>query len=156
MASIPERLMAKISPEPNSGCWLWCAAADPNGYGRMSVTGRAGALAHRLSYAAFKGPVGDDDCVLHKCNVPSCINPDHLYLGDRADNMRDTVAADHHLYGDRHMHSKISEADAAIILNSKERGAVLARRFGISPALVCMIRKGKKRTYLRKVQSYGK
>ena len=64
------------------------------------------ALAHRISYATFKGPVLEDDCVLHKCNVTSCINPDHLYLGDRADNMRDTVAADHHLYGDRHVGSR--------------------------------------------------
>jgi hypothetical protein len=143
--TIVQRLEKYTSPEPNSGCWLWDGAADPNGYGRIRINKRT-KLTHRVSYAERRGAIADDVCVLHKCNVPACINPDHLYLGDRADNWRDTIASGHVSYGDKHPDTKLSEKDAAYIRQSREQGRVLARRFRVSEALVSMIRRSQKRT----------
>jgi hypothetical protein len=77
-------------PEPNSGCWLWLGGTDRLGYGKVNVQGHF--LAHRLAYAETHGDIPEGLLVLHKCDVPSCVNPDHLYIGDDQDNMNDMAA----------------------------------------------------------------
>jgi len=86
---LSKRFWDKVSPEPNSGCWLWTAAVDPNGYGKFGVPGQyRTALSHRYSFENLVERA--DDCfVCHKCDNPSCVNPYHLFLGDQKDNMRD-------------------------------------------------------------------
>jgi hypothetical protein len=76
-------------PEPNSGCWLWLGSTDKLGYGKVNVGGHY--LAHRLAYADTVGPIPDGMLVLHRCDMPSCVNPEHLYVGDDQDNMDDMV-----------------------------------------------------------------
>lgn len=75
---------------PAEGCWLWPAATTKNGYGFFNTSGpkRTPVLAHRVSYALFKGPIGDS-WVLHHCDIPPCVAPAHLYLGSQDDNMYD-------------------------------------------------------------------
>jgi hypothetical protein len=74
-----------------SSCWHWVGVRSEFGYGRMTYEGRTQG-AHRLSYQAFVGPITDGMSVLHKCDNPSCINPDHLWLGTYSDNRRDCQA----------------------------------------------------------------
>ena len=69
-------------------CWHWCGPRNPQGYGRMTFEGRL-QFAHRLSYRAFVGPIADGLSVCHACDNPSCINPEHLWLGTYSDNRRD-------------------------------------------------------------------
>ena len=100
-APLQERFDAKYVPEPNSGCWLWSAAVTPSGgakgkppkafYGTILV-GRRGTLAHRVSYQLHCGHIPSGMSVLHTCDVPLCVNPEHLFLGTQTDNMRDCVA----------------------------------------------------------------
>jgi hypothetical protein len=94
-----DRFLAKYVPEPNSGCWLWTAHCDRQGYGTLTAMPEESAkgkrwpfMAHRISFEQFRGPIPEGMCVLHKCDVPSCVNPDHLFLGSNADNMADKVA----------------------------------------------------------------
>lgn len=82
-----ERFYEKIIPVAESGCWLWIAHILNNGYGQF-WDGDKLVLAHRFSYALSFGELGGMD-VLHKCDVPSCVNPAHLFLGSHADNMAD-------------------------------------------------------------------
>lgn len=88
-AALRERLLAKCIPEPNSGCWLWLGAVRDGGYGGIKINRRV-VRAHRVALEVFTGtPVPDNLCVCHRCDVPACINPDHLFVGTASDNMRD-------------------------------------------------------------------
>ncbi len=71
-----------------SGCWVWRSTIVWNGYGRMWYCGQ-GIRAHRMSWMLHRGPIPKGLWVLHKCDNPPCVNPDHLFVGTRSDNMRD-------------------------------------------------------------------
>lgn len=73
-----ERILANITAEPNSGCWLWLKTCNQKGYGTIGVPGRRNAFVHRLTYEHFVGPIPDGLVLDHKCCVTSCVNPQHL------------------------------------------------------------------------------
>jgi hypothetical protein len=87
--TVKERLLRGCVPEPNTGCWLWTRTQHRQGYGSLWVSG-AMQYAHRVAFCEFLGDPGTLN-VLHRCDVPACINPDHLFLGTHADNMQDMV-----------------------------------------------------------------
>jgi hypothetical protein len=89
---LADRFHEKYTPEPNSGCWLWDAYVGTSGYGRLQ--GRRGKpphTSHRLSWELHFGTIPDDMFVLHRCDVRSCVNPDHLFIGSKGDNNRDAA-----------------------------------------------------------------
>lgn len=137
-----ERLEENYEPEPNSGCWIWTGGWKlPHGYGRltvgsMSLGTRRVDLAHRISYAEFVGPIPDRLHVLHRCDNPPCINPQHLFLGTAADNITDMLMK-------RRVHSKVTWPQVDEIRQAAIAGesqVSIARRYGITQVSVgCII-----------------
>ena len=89
---IAERLYSKIN-KTKSGCWEW-QGATKNGYGHTIIGSRKDGSrrtisTHRLSYMISKGEIPEGYEVCHKCDNPKCINPEHLFVGTRQDNIDD-------------------------------------------------------------------
>lgn len=82
---------ARSIPIPECGCWVWEWSTQKRGYGDFRAFGKTHYLAHRASYAAYKGEIPDGLHVMHKCDNRSCCNPDHLTLGTNQDNIQDSV-----------------------------------------------------------------
>lgn len=83
------RFMQKV--DQSEGCWDWCGASRGNGYGAIKVNGKV-VDAHRVSYVIHKGPVPVGKLVMHSCDNRTCVNPEHLSLGDCKDNHNDAIA----------------------------------------------------------------
>lgn len=90
----PDYFLNQSIPEPNSGCWLWAGAIAATGYGVVAVNGK-NKRAHRLSYEAANNALLPSTVVVcHRCDTPSCVNPEHLFAGSQADNVRDCLLKD--------------------------------------------------------------
>ena len=88
MDKLKKRFLKRI--DLGSECWLWTGCKNKQGYGSIRVQ-RKTQLAHRIAYLLFVGVVPSDKDVLHKCDIPGCVCPDHLFLGTAQDNSRDMI-----------------------------------------------------------------
>ena len=149
--SLLDRFEDKYIPITEMGCWIWMGVLR-NGYGGIRVTSNpADSLegAHRVSYKLFKGEIPDKLYVCHKCDVPSCVNPDHLFLGTAKDNMQDALNKGKLFWkgqkrnfpkGSNHKQAKLTESDVKEIRESTEPGINLAKRYGVSNNVISRIR----------------
>jgi hypothetical protein len=139
-----------------SGCWLWTGTTRKPSkkyvyrYGVIRVKHGARGCgvpsefmrAYKVSWMLHCSDIPAGAHVLHKCNNPMCVNPDHLYLGDHKTNMRDMALSG------RHGKLKVTNAQALEIRASKEPTKVLCERYGLERSTVKGIRNGKARNHL--------
>jgi len=139
------RLLAKIEPDLNTGCWLWAGPwASRTGYGRLSVHNRE-TSAHRYSWQVHRGPIPDGLFVCHRCDTPLCVNPAHLFLGTNAENTRDREAKGRGPQGARNPFSTLTEETVRNLRRVwAERGnmAAEARRLGVNCSAVYRAARG--------------
>lgn len=131
------------------GCWEWQGAKTRGGYGHLAVSGETvrNIRASRLSYELRYGPIAGGLHVLHRCDNPGCVRPDHLFLGTEDENRKDKVAKGRCPCGERHPGAKLTNAQARQIreryflcsATTKE----LAAEYGVDPYAIRSIIKGK-------------
>lgn len=134
--------------ERTESCWLWTGTKLRAGYGSLSVSNAppVRALAHRLSWQIHHGEIPDGMHVLHRCDNPSCVRPDHLFLGTHRDNMLDKVSKGRanaprgeRVWGAKLTPEQVREARAAY--RAGTRVADLARKYGVShPSMTKAVR----------------
>lgn len=134
-------------PVTESGCWLWVGSMAADGYGEYSA-GRTDSKsrppkAHRYSYVRAHGAIPDGQCVCHRCDVPLCVNPRHLFLGSPLVNNSDKVRKARHIYGRRVRTAKLTEDQVREIRSASGTIASIAQRYGITDANVSQIRLGR-------------
>lgn len=127
------RFWLKVDQQSDSACWLWIACKNANGYGIMNVAGRP-MSAHRISWVIHNDQIPDGMCVCHKCDTPSCVNPNHLFLGTQKENMRDAKTKGRMQRGERHYRAKLNRKDVVDIKRLHSQGVMikqLASNYGV-------------------------
>lgn len=149
-ASLEEKLsLYRIQP---NGCWLWIGRINKDGYGLITIGSRrddskAQALAHRAMFAMKVQSIKGGQQVLHRCDSPGCVNPEHLFLGTQADNVADMVAKQRQQRGSRNGHAKLTEQNVRVIRKLLVGGVSkpeIGRRFGVDRSVISMISSGKR------------
>jgi HNH endonuclease len=131
-------------PEPNSGCWLWLGAVDQDQYGiGWDTELKRNMRAHRMVYEILVGPIPSDKKLLHRCDNPCCVNPDHMTIGTTAENNADMREKGRHAFGIRHGMNKLSEQEVIAIREAEGTHQEISNRFGISKATVTHIKNGR-------------
>lgn len=144
--SLRDRLLLHSHVDP-TGCWLWRGTKFKNtGYGQVTYK-RKVYSAHRLSMHVFNGfDLKSKSLILHHCDVKLCVNPSHLYEGDRLDNARDAVERGRQPTGSRHWNAKLDEDKVREIFRLLHEGVSpvdIAYKFGVEKSTVNLIRRRK-------------
>lgn len=124
-----------------TGCHEWTGVKVGKGYGQMSYEGKK-RRAHRLAFElAFGSPLSMH--VLHKCDNPACVRPDHLFLGTNAQNVADKMAKGRHraAKGEKQGHAKLTDEQARLILLDTRMQKDIAIDYGVSRGTICMLKK---------------
>ena len=134
--------IARSEPNPSTGCWIWQKAKNNKGYGVCRVDGETW-LAHRASMSAFIGkPVEPGLMVCHRCDTPSCVNPNHLFTGLAADNSLDMKSKGRQQQLGGHWNASLCASDVKEIrlrAGIGEDQSSIANLFGVSQSTVSEI-----------------
>lgn len=146
-----DRFKARLAVQPN-GCWKWMGSIlkktdrpQREWYGQWRNTAGKHEVTHRAAWRLLVGPIPTRACVLHRCDNAQCCNPDHLFLGTQADNVKDMWdkgrAKPGTSLGEAHGMSKLNGESVRDILSSPLRGVDLAKKYGVSKTTITDIRK---------------
>jgi hypothetical protein len=133
---------------PETGCHWYAGSQDRHGYGviyRLAGGIKRSWLAHRVSYERHKGPIPDGLHILHSCDNPSCVNPDHLRTGTQADNNRDRDERGRQVAvkGEAHGATTITNEQAQEIREAAGTLKELGLRYGVHLSTISNIKRGK-------------
>lgn len=145
-----------IGQGPAGTCWIWQAGKYPFGYGQFWDTRiRKGNCAHRVAWELTQGSIPEQAHLCHKCDNPSCVNPEHLFPGTPKDNAQDRSAKGRNNIpcGQASRLAKLSEVQVQEIVLLIQQGishTVIARQYGVSRQAITLIAKGKNWKHITK------
>jgi len=135
--------------DKSGDCWLWTRSCNKRGYGQFKAPDKI-KLAHRVSWEISNGPIPEGHGVLHHCDNPPCVRPDHLFLGTDKDNVRDAIEKGRFVYlpvkfGEQHPGAKLTEEVVLQMRSLREIGwtyQAIADRYGlIKETAMCAIKR---------------
>jgi hypothetical protein len=138
--------------EKTDSCWLWTGkSVDRAGYGKLSTGGKGSPhkMAHRISYELHKGEIPDGLVVMHSCDNPKCVNPEHLSVGTHKQNTHDAVAKGRMvcnlpvggMHGRANPNAKLNDNAVRQIRASTVKASDLAAKYGVSKTVINMVRR---------------
>jgi hypothetical protein len=128
----------------DSGCWMWRSTVKRDGYGQFWYEGKP-VKAHHVSYRLHKGPIPTGAWVCHTCDVKTCVNPEHLYVGDARTNARDRDQRQRHIGRRKRADLPLIEATVKEIHRLRAEGLsqiAIGRRVGYAQPTVSKILNG--------------
>jgi HNH endonuclease len=150
-----------VQKNRTTGCLEWLRSKNKLGYGSIRVNGKTH-FAHRVAYIIFKGDIPEGMCVCHACDVPYCVNPDHLWIGTHKQNSQDMVNKNRccrkyhgggfkkgHIYSRNKRKRKLTDTQVREIratLYAREPLSSVADRYGVTVSCISTIRRGKRKT----------
>lgn len=140
---INDRIMECLDVRSDYECWEWVCGRHQQGYGIIQIDDKK-KKAHRVVYEMIVGPIPPGMKLLHKCDNPPCCNPNHLFLGTQADNIRDCESKGRSIHkainGSRNGMAKLNEEDIVTIRRLYADGAFsqyhIASNFGVSQTII--------------------
>lgn len=142
--SIEDRFWSKV--HKTDGCWLWTGAKSRSGYGQIGLDYKV-LYTHRFSYETLVGPISHGMFVCHKCDVPLCVNPDHLFLGTNEDNLIDMIKKSRGTGKAINFISKLSKQDVLEIRRLENNNELdrqsIADKYGVTVSAIYNIVKNK-------------
>ena len=145
-----QRFWSKVNKTPGQGpqgeCWIWTAYCNKDGYGQLGF-GSLVTSAHRVSYELVHGPIGNTytDCILHRCDNPPCVNPDHLFIGTRIDNVADMNSKGRAAGAPGLQNGRVilTPEQVAEIRSSNATNVALGIKYGVAPTTISAARRGR-------------
>lgn len=135
------RFEAKVSRQPNGGCWLWTGATTRRGYGCIK-SGEKIRAAHRVAYEQWVGEIGEGLLLMHSCDDRRCVNPDHLTPGTQLQNMHDMWSKGRGAKGEKNGNSKLTSFGVRYVFDMIAAGknyAQIARHLDVSKTTISRI-----------------
>lgn len=134
--------LAHYSATAPTGCRIWTGAIGGSGYGVLRWQSLNHSV-HRLAWEDRNGPIPEGLQVCHKCDVRTCVNPDHLFLGTPADNITDKTIKGRQAKGEGHGMRMLTAAQVLSIRADARMGTVIAAQYGVTPTTISMIKRRK-------------
>lgn len=136
---LAERLEHTSERITETGCMIWLGYVNKKGYGRIGIDNKV-QLTHRVAYELVNGAIPKGLAVCHRCDVPSCINPNHLFLGTFYENSMDMVKKGRHKHGERHFNAKLTERDILKIRSDNRSGSQIGKDYGVTQSAISAIK----------------
>ncbi len=152
--TVNEQMKSKICKpiqyiiDEKKGCHLCIShTQDTPGYTYLKRNGKSQGT-HCYLYKITKGEIKKGNVIMHMCNTPQCINPEHLEQGTRQDDTNHKVLSGRHCYGEKHPRAKLTEEQVMMIRSSEEKGVKLGKELGYDSSAISKIRKNKRWKHL--------
>jgi len=152
--SLEERFWGKVDKRGSNECWEWTGAKS-SGYGGIR-DGKKVVYAHRVSWELHNSPIPDGLWVLHHCDNRGCVNPGHLFLGTKADNVHDMMAKGRGIYvrGEANGQTKLTEKEVheirTLLAMGKLSRRIIGEMYGVSQQTISCINTGSAWGWLEK------